>query len=471
MKRYALVALLVLMVCAVGAVKAAPTTATTQDSGDVRSFELTPVAPPTPVLKYSFQYPYVERLPGNAAPLYLDAVLLMKPGTQDKASKAVDAYFDKDFKTFDALAEELDVPAVWMEIDQAGRRMDCDFNAPFREMAANTLLPHLQFLAHGLERSLEIRALQQIRAGKIDEALVTLRQAYVLADNINESVLVSALVSAGCTQMTHKIVAELMSRADAPNLYWAMRELPPRRDAMRRAWDCETSWIYFQSAGLKRFASGPPLSAPEWRRVLIDDMLPLYRIVDNYDFKNPEVTPHPDPIKDASSETLQKARTAYAQAHKLSADDATKVDSAIVLGEFYVHEVQIAIDRQARLRVLPYPELLARLPQADTEAAAFKKSNQANPLVLFVATFSKAAWTFARTDRQTAALAAVEAIRSYAAANGGALPKSLDDVTETPVPENPATGKAFEYRVENEVATLSDPKSERPLTYTIKIRK
>jgi hypothetical protein len=77
----------------------------------------------------------------------------------------------------------------------------------------------------------------------------------------------------------------------------------------------------------------------------------------------------------------------------------------------------------------------------------------------------------ARTDRQTAALAAVEAIRSYAAANGGALPKSLDDVKETPVPENPATGKPFEYRVENDVATLSDTKSESPLTYTIKIRK
>jgi hypothetical protein len=51
------------------------------------------------------------------------------------------------------------------------------------------------------------------------------------------------------------------------------------------------------------------------------------------------------------------------------------------------------------------------------------------------------------------------------------LPKSLDDVTETPVPENPATGKPFEYGVEGDVATLSDTKSEASLTYTIKIRK
>ena len=60
---------------------------------------------------------------------------------------------------------------------------------------------------------------------------------------------------------------------------------------------------------------------------------------------------------------------------------------------------------------------------------------------------------------------------SYAAANGGNLPKRLEDVTETPVPENPATGRPFEYRVENGTATLADSKSEEPLTYTIQIRR
>jgi len=51
------------------------------------------------------------------------------------------------------------------------------------------------------------------------------------------------------------------------------------------------------------------------------------------------------------------------------------------------------------------------------------------------------------------------------------LPKRLEDVTETPVPENPATGRPFEYRVENGTATLSDSQSEEALTYTVKIRK
>jgi hypothetical protein len=84
---------------------------------------------------------------------------------------------------------------------------------------------------------------------------------------------------------------------------------------------------------------------------------------------------------------------------------------------------------------------------------------------------SKSIASFARLDRQIAALTAVEAIRSYAAAHGGALPARLEDVSDTPVPQNPVTGKPFEYRVENGSATLADSQSLEPLTYTIRISK
>ncbi len=68
-------------------------------------------------------------------------------------------------------------------------------------------------------------------------------------------------------------------------------------------------------------------------------------------------------------------------------------------------------------------------------------------------------------------MTAVEAIRSYAAANGGKLPARLEDVSDTPVPDNPATGLPFDYGVDGDTATLSDSQSEQTLSYTIKIRK
>jgi hypothetical protein len=65
----------------------------------------------------------------------------------------------------------------------------------------------------------------------------------------------------------------------------------------------------------------------------------------------------------------------------------------------------------------------------------------------------------------------VEAIRSYAAAKRGKLPAHLEDITDTPAPNNPMTDKPFDYHVDGGVAILSDPQSQiDPLTYTISIR-
>jgi hypothetical protein len=469
MARSALLALFVLFVCA-DFVRGAPAT-TQANEPEVRSFELTPVAPPSPASKNTFQYAYHDRIPGNAAPIYLQAVLLMDPAAPDKANDASNAYSAKDFKTFEKLADELDMPAMLVQIEQAGRRMSCDFN-PTLERGVMCLLPHLKFLAHGLERSLWMLTLREIEQGKIDDALLNLRRGYVLADNINEPVMVTALVSDGSTRMMNEALAVLLSHPNSPNLYWAIRELPPRRPTMRRAWDCERSWIFFQSEALKRFDAGESLTAEDWRNIMYRDMGVVFTAMEKtYDFKSMKEIPHPDPIKDAAPEVLKQAQAHYASTHKVSADQAAAVDPAIVLGEYYFHQFEVGVDRSSKLRMLPYDQLLPRIAEADRETNALRKNNPANPFLALVSTWQKAVSTFAKTDRQFAALAGVEAIRSYAAANGGALPKSLDDVTETPVPENPMTGKQFEYRVENGVATLADTQSEATLTYTIKIRK
>ena len=224
MKRNMFITLVLLTVCT-QLVRAEA--ATQQAESDVKSFELTAVAPPSPALKYRFSYPSGERIHGNAAPLYLDAVLLLMPGAAEKAGDALTAYESKDFQAFDRLANELDMPGMFDQLDQAGRRTECDFNPTLREKGVMALLPHLNFFAHGLEKSLRIRTLWQIKEGKVEEALINLRRGYVLAENINEPVLVSSLVSALARRWMNDTLAELMSRPESPNLYWAIRQLPP----------------------------------------------------------------------------------------------------------------------------------------------------------------------------------------------------------------------------------------------------
>ena len=62
-----------------------------------------------------------------------------------------------------------------------------------------------------------------------------------------------------------------------------------------------------------------------------------------------------------------------------------------------------------------------------------------------------------RADRQIAVLRIIEALRIYGASHEGRLPEKLADITQVPVPVDPATEKSFEYRLEGDTAHLQGP--------------
>lgn len=476
MKRLALTTMCVLSVCAVATSSAlaaeAPATkkAPAAPEPEVRRFELTPVAPPTSGMKHHLLFDYSERIPGNAAIAYLDSALLLQPDSNDKAEKALSALDAKDEAGFAAAADSIELSAMFAELDVAGRREDCDWNPPLRERGVLTLLPHLQPLTHGVSKVIRVRATRQVDQGKIDDAIATLRLGYELSDKIGrEPVIVSAMVSSGHFMWMNEPLARLMTHPYAPNLYWQLVEMTPRWPILRRAWDVEYGWPFLTVPTLKRARAGETLTAEQWRHALYDEVAPFYQEYENYVPTGTRA--HPDPIKDAGPDVLKQSRADYASAKKLTPEQAAGEDLAVVLGSFYFRHFQIAYDDVNKLRGLPYPVLIPRARQAAERLFKLKKSQPGNPFLEVVEGSGRMVERFARADRQLAALTTVEAIRSYAAANGGKLPAKLDDVTDTPVPLNPITGKAFEYAVNGAEATLKDSASETPLTYTITIRK
>src|SRR5438046_2244646 len=136
MKRFslALCTLLTLIVA-----PAASRAQTSRPAPEVRSFELTGTPPPTPALRYELLYDILaDRRPGNAAILYLDSVLLLPPDARENGEKALNAYDAKDFKTFASLADAIDKPGLFQELDLAARREQCDWEPPFHEMGVET---------------------------------------------------------------------------------------------------------------------------------------------------------------------------------------------------------------------------------------------------------------------------------------------------------------------------------------------
>lgn len=460
MKRIIMALIVVLSLCTA-------TFAQTTGHPDERTFELTPTAPPRPAMKYQLLFDdMVDRRPGNAAILYLDAVLLMGPDAKTKAEKALAAFDAKDMKTFDSLADSLEQPPLFDELDLAARREYCDWQPPFRERGIQTLLPHLEPLIHGIARLIMVRSLRQIDQGKVDDALATLRLGYELADKTgNEPVLLSGLVSLGMSRMMNDALVRLMNRPDSPNLYWALSELPPRQEILRHAFDGERlSSATSTFPNLARVKAGEEISAAQWHEVL-DYIGKLAAASEGGPKWNA------DPIKDASPQNVAEARKFYAAIRHLSAQQSPQVDPVIVLGNFYLHQYEIEYDNFFSLRGLSYPISLVKAREFDASSAKLAKEQPANPFIQLMPAIDRGIWAFARVDRQLAALAAVEAIRSYAAANNHKLPQRLEDIQETPAPNNPATGKPFEYRVQNDTAVLSDSQSQETLTYTIRIRK
>src|SRR5262249_20182414 len=135
---------------------------TSEPTPDVRTFEISATAPPTPSLKYEFQYDIAsERLPGNGAQLYQDAILVLGPKWSENAEKALNASAAKDMNSFQPRANTLENRGFSKKLDPAARRENCVWEPPLHEMGPQTLLPHLEPLAHGLTRWTKARALRQ----------------------------------------------------------------------------------------------------------------------------------------------------------------------------------------------------------------------------------------------------------------------------------------------------------------------
>jgi hypothetical protein len=434
-------------------------------NGDFRAFELSPTAPPTPALKYELLFDPLDRRPGNAALLYSQAESLLNADFTKLIDKAEDAYYAKDAAGFDAAAKAMDRPALPPLLDLAARCDQYDRQLPVRELGQNVMLPHLN-TDRAIATFVKLRAISQMRAGKVSDAFQTLRLGVELSRKIgSEPVLVSGLVAQGIlAMMMSEPMTELMNRPDSPNLYWALASLPRPLISLQRSMEME-KMIVENDLPLLRQVNVDDLSAEQWHAIfdkaVADANLPPGS---NRGWTNPQVA-------DEVNRTLPIAAEHYAQTRHLTTDQIVEMDPFKVVATYWYDQSVILSDDQFKITALPYPLGMAKFEEFNNEYHRMVTEEPANVFLVLQGSLYRAVTTFARVDRILAALTTVEAIRSYAAAHDGALPATLDDIIDTPPMLNPATGKPFAYQVQNDTATLSDQSTGLPMKYTIKIRK
>ena len=170
-------------------------------------------------------------------------------------------------------------------------------------------------------------------------------------------------------------VAELASRPESPNLFWALSELPRRQTLLRHSLDVESQWALRPMPNLAKVRTGEQLSAEQWRERVRE-----YSTDHGFRVRPSGHAQLPDVVKDTSKETLEKATSEYAAAHHLTAKQAAEVDPICVLGEYYFRQFEIAYDEWSKCRGLAYPALIERAKAFDAWSKKLKQEQRSNPL-------------------------------------------------------------------------------------------
>ncbi len=439
---------------------------------------LPPAAEPVPALKYLLLPELSDKTPGNAAFLYYRAFSpewwtnVRQRAIMEKAEKAEETPI-AELKNSD-LRWTLEFNAL-REVDRASRREYCDWQLTPRvkEDGINLLLPDVQSMRE-FARFLAVRARLEMADGHLDKAVYTLQTGFALSRNVsNAPTFIQALVGTAIGARMIAQVEELLRQPGAPNLYWALADLPRPFIDLRTPIQGEKLWLYGTWPEL-RDVDNPYLS-PKQRERLAGIAGQI--VTEGNDWGRKE---------DAGTRlaTIALVAKAYPGAKRALIAAGHKPEEVEALSPLQVALIQAMRDYN-RLRddmfkwmALPYPEARPGLERAERSLKEAKVRQAGIPIAeTFLPAVTKVFQAATRLDRRIAALRCVEALRLYAAAHDGKLPAELADVKEVPVPNDPMTGKPFEYKLGGETATITgaappgDLLPQNTLIYELTLRK
>jgi hypothetical protein len=449
----------------------------TQNKSPVEVVTLTvyPATLPRPVLKYPLLPPLLDQMPGNAAPLYRRAGLLMEQNRPDQ-------------ETWNEVLKWLGMPAnklpreevrkvlesqsqVLHEVELGSRRQQCDWDLPFHEEKGvfSLALPELAPV-RDIARLIRLRAQLQVAEGDYDGAVRSLQDGFCLAHRIGEQPLfISGLVGLALAKEMTEPIESLMQSPSSPNLYWSLTDLPRPFVDLGEALRLESMTVYLVFPELKeaRQATHTP---DEWQRLFGEFVATFRPVVISLGVadKTPDLKLDPEQLVEKSyprarQELIARGRTKEAV-------DAMPPAQAVLL---HTAETWDELrDELFRWMNLPYWQAVEGLRQSEQRLDTLSKQWEVVPLADALMPGVRAVClNVAVAERHLSVLRCIEAIRLYAATHGGALPKSLDEITEVPVPVNPVTGQPFPYRLEGDTAVLEAKGGHRQQEYRIRLAK
>jgi hypothetical protein len=427
-----------------------------------RSLTVTPRGEPEPALKYRLLPLASELKEGNAVPIYLRLIFEQNDQARKYWTETPEKWNELPLDKLPLAEARKFLDGVngrfLQQFDYAARRKSAEWGYTLEQPdPIGMILPDMASMRN-YSHMMVLHARVQMADGDFAGAARSFETGFAFGRQVAESpFLIGNLVGIAIASRFTDRVPEWIEQPNSPNLYWSLTALPRPLIDIRNGMELEYRMVEMQFPDLADLDR--PRSPGEWDAALKRFRTELKRI-DNLmsNFKEgpkPVEGPAIDPDQPAGkSPDLPAARTFVAKRTGKSAADVAAMPPAQVLLVYIGGTFADLRDDTFKFTYLPFPQAHAGLPEADRRLKAASGGEGVRIAKLFLPAVTKAMERQVTLDRRIALLRAIEALRLHAAAHGGQLPKSLDDVKVVPVPLDPGTGKSFGYQLDGETATL-----------------
>jgi hypothetical protein len=450
-----------------------------QDDGPEPT-KLHPAPLPSPALKYQLLPDLRTQTAGDAIPLYNEAQTKLVPLLRDAWMRPGGIPFQKwsnialqDLpredvrKALEPYQEILDL------VDKAARREHCQGEAPpGTSKSTNAGLPESYYLSE-IGNLVAVRARLQIADGDLSGALHTLQTGFSLARQTGE--LPRSGYGPTGTEIAQAMVRQIddfIEQPKAPNLYWALTVLPQPLFDPRPSVVGERLNLYHRFPGIAAAAAdlnAGPLTE-EQVQACVEVLMRYFR--------------EPGPLEFRRRALLSKRLTEqYDENKKVLLDEGRSKDKVEAMPHVQVallakfHGYERVMDDQMKYFNEPYYKVSERVNQL---SKVVEQQGPREKLLFPVVPYDALAFLRSRAqlERKINCQRCLEAIRAYAAGHDGKLPTSLAEIKDVLLPLDPVTGKAFDYKLTADKATLESPEVSREsrryfdeMTYEIVIKR
>jgi hypothetical protein len=409
--------------------------------------DVQPAAAPVPALKYQLLPEVAEMNPGNAFPAWLKCFaeqsnfFFVKQSVDERERLLMCPLTDIKPGSLKGYGG-----SIVKQADHAARLEYCDWNIlpQMREQGYNLLLPEIQQMRL-VAQTLVVRCRGQIVDKDYDGAIQGLKTIFTLARHLGEHpTIISGLVGVAIGQMGFKLIEELIQQPGAPNLYWALTALPTQIVDMRKAFTAGRMIVEANFGHLidsKRAWSADDVAVANRK---------LSELVALMEMSPEEREAVAAWIRDRAKDKdwQETARKGLAQGG-YPAEAVGKYPPEQVL---IYHLLRVSrIHHDEAVKWVPVLYWQSEGPLSELENPLREVEDKLTRQMFF--SVSRVKTAHVRLEQRMGLLRAVEAIRLDAAKNGGKLPASLSDLS-VPIPNDPATGKPFAYKIDGLTATV-----------------